>query len=136
MAVQPKETRAKETRMSDVLRQTETIVDALQKVRDEALHYGRSLTSNGTAIDEHQVHAERLAYLATEVEAAQALLSYAKAASQNGDTGVGDKALGFAAEVSHKLIAQVDVHLADFGFSEAFVAVPFSTRNILTLTRA
>ena len=46
--------------MSDVLRQTQTIVDALQQVRDEALHHGRSLTANGKAIDEHQVHAERL----------------------------------------------------------------------------
>lgn len=136
MAVQPKETRVKETSMSDVLRQTETIVDALQKVRDEALHYGRDLTSNGTAIDEHQVHAERLAYLATEVEAAQALLSYAKAASQNGDTGVGDKALGFAAEVSHKLIAQVDVHLADFGFSEAFVADTLGSATVKAAIRS
>ena len=108
--------------MSDVLRQTQTIVDALQQVRDEALHHGRSLTANGKAIDEHQVHAERLAYLATEVEAARALLSYATAATQAGDTGIDDKALGFAAEVGHKLLATADVHLADFGFSEAFVA--------------
>ena len=108
--------------MSDVLRQTQTIVDALQQVRDEALHHGRSLTANGKAIDEHQVHAERLAYLATEVEAARALLNYATAAIQAGDTGIDDKALGFAAEVGHKLLATADVHLADFRFSEAFLA--------------
>ncbi len=108
--------------MTDVLRQTETIVDALQKVRDEALRHGRSLTNNGKAIDEHQVHAERLAYLATEVEAAHTLLVYAKAATQNGDTVIGDKALGFVAEVGYKLLAQTDIHLTDFGFSEAFLA--------------
>lgn len=107
--------------MTDVLQQTETIVDALQKVRDEALHHGRSVTNNGKGIDERQVHSERLAYLATEVEAARALLAYAKDASQNGETDIGDKALGFAAEVGYKLLAQADIHLADFGFSDTFL---------------
>ena len=122
--------------MSDVLRQTQTIVDALQQVRDEALHHGRSLTANGKAIDEHQVHAERLAYLATEVEAARALLSYATAATGAGDTGIDDKALGFAAEVGHKLLATADVHLADFGFSEAFVADTLGSSEVKAAIRS
>ena len=49
--------------MSDVLQQATMIVDALQKVRDEALHHGRIITEKGKGIDDHQVHAERLAYL-------------------------------------------------------------------------
>ena len=122
--------------MSDVLRQTQTIVDALRQVRDEALHHGRSLTANGKAIDEHQVHAERLAYLATEVEAARALLSYATAATGAGDTGIDDKALGFAAEVGHKLLATADVHLADFGFSEAFVADTLGSSEVKAAIRS
>ena len=122
--------------MSDVLRQTQTIVDALQQVRDEALHHGRSLTANGKAIDEHQVHAERLAYLATEVEAARALLNYATAATQAGDTGIDDKALGFAAEVGHKLLATADVHLADFGFSEAFLADTLGSSEVKAAIRS
>ena len=122
--------------MSDVLRQTQTIVDALQQVRDEALHHGRSLTANGKAIDEHQVHAERLAYLATEVEAARALLNYATAATRAGDTGIDDKALGFAAEVGHKLLATADVHLADFGFSEAFVADTLGSSEVKAAIRS
>ena len=122
--------------MSDVLRQTQTIVDALRQVRDEALHHGRSLTANGKAIDEHQVHAERLAYLATEVEAARALLSYATAATGAGDTGIDDKALGFAAEVGHKLLATADVHLADFGFSEAFVADTLGSPEVKAAIRS
>ena len=122
--------------MSDVLRQTQTIVDALRQVRDEALHHGRSLTANGKAIDEHQVHAERLAYLATEVEAARALLSYATAATGAGDTGIDDKALGFAAEVGHKLLATADVHLADFGFSEAFLADTLGSSEVRAAIRS
>ena len=122
--------------MTDVLQQTETIVDALQKVRDEALHHGRSLTDNGKGIDEHQVHSERLAYLATEVEAARALLAYAKEASQNGETDIGDKALGFAAEVGHKLLAQADVHLEDFGFSDAFLNETLGSAEVKAALRS
>ena len=130
------ETHSKETRMSDVLRQTQTIVDALQQVRDEALHHGRSLTANGKAIDEHQVHAERLAYLATEVEAARALLNYATAATRAGDTGIDAKALGFAAEVGHKLLATADVQLTDFGFSEAFLADTLGSSEVKAAIRS
>jgi alkylation response protein AidB-like acyl-CoA dehydrogenase len=49
-------------------------------MRDEALHQGRRITENGKGIDDHQPHSERLAYLATEVEAARALLAYAQGA--------------------------------------------------------
>ncbi len=122
--------------MSNVLQQTETIVDALQKVRDEALDHSRSLTNNGKGIDEHQVHSERLAYLATEVEAARALLAYAKDATHNGETGIGDKALGFAAEVGHKLLAQADIHLEDFGFSEAFLADTLGSAEVKAAIRS
>src|SRR5919108_25332 len=110
-----------ESRMTDALQQATTIVDALQKVRDEALHHGRASTDKGKGIDEHQVHAERLAYLATEVEAARALLAYAQAAHGHGDVETGEMTLGFAAEIGHKTLGQVDVHLADFGFTEALL---------------
>ena len=68
--------------MTDTLRQTTAIVDALQRMRDEALHHGRRITDNGKGIDDHQVHTERLAYLATEVEAARALSAYAQVPKQ------------------------------------------------------
>ena len=91
--------------MSDTLQQTGLIVDALQRVRDEALQHGRRLTDNGKGIDDHQVHAERLAYLATQVEAARSCLHYAQAAGanradENGHTA--SMALGFAAEVGQQ----------------------------------
>ena len=108
--------------MSDVLEQTALIVAALQQVRDAALEHGRTLTGNGKGIDEHQVHAERLAYLATEVEAARASLEYARTAGVNGGDETGHHAwlaLGFAAEVGQRAAAQVDTHLGDFGFAES-----------------
>ena len=108
--------------MSDVLEQTALIVAALQQVRDAALEHGRTLTGNGKGIDEHQVHAERLAYLATEVEAAHASLEYARTAGANGGDDTGHHAglaLGFAAEVGQRTAAQVDTHLEDFGFAES-----------------
>ncbi len=122
--------------MTDVLQQTETIIDAVQKVRDKALDHGRTLTNNGKGIDEYQVHSERLAYLATEVEAARALLAYAKEATNNGATGIGDKALGFAAEVGQKLLGQTNIHLEDFGFSEAFLAETLGSAEVKAALRS
>lgn len=108
--------------MADTLQQTVLIVDALQKVRDEALHQGRIVTEKGKGIDEHQVHAERLAYLSTEVEAARALLAYAQAAEQHGEAEIADMTLGFAAEIGQKLLGQADIHQSDFGFADSFLA--------------
>ena len=82
------------------------------------------LTDNGKGIDAHQVHAERLAYLATEVEAARSCLHYARAAGENGADQNGHTAtmaLGFAAEVGQRLVGQASTHIEDFGFDEAFL---------------
>lgn len=128
-----------ESHMTDVLQQATTIVDALQQVRDEALDHGRNVTDKGKGIDEHQVHAERLAYLATEVEAARALLSYcqaAQAAQGQGGPELSEMALGFAAEVGHKLLSQADTHLADFGFTEAFLAETLGRAEVKAAIRA
>ena len=110
--------------MSDTLQQAGLIVDALQKVRDEALRHGRNLTDNGKGIDDHQVHAERLAYLATEVEAARSCLRYAQAAGENSadeSDHTATMALGFAAEVGQRLVGQASTHIEDFGFDETFL---------------
>jgi len=57
--------------------ETSLIIPAIRAVLDEALAAGRRTTGGGKAIDEHQVHAERLAYAATEAAAAEALAAYA-----------------------------------------------------------
>ena len=121
--------------MTDTIRQTTTIVDALQTLRDEALHQGRRITENGKGIDAHQPHAERLAYLATEVEAARALFAYAQDAQQHGEEDASEMALGFAAEVGHKILGQADVHLTDFGFPESFLAETLGRNDVKAAIR-
>ena len=121
--------------MTDTLRQTTTIVDALQKMRDEALHHGRRITDNGKGIDDHQVHTERLAYLATEVEAVRALLAYAAGAQAHGDAEASEMALGFAAEVGQKWLNQADIHLTDFGFPESVLAETLGRADVKAAMR-
>ena len=121
--------------MTDILRQTTAIVDALQKLRDEALHYGRRITDNGKGIDDHQVHTERLAYLATELEAARALAAYATGAQANGDSEASEMALGFAAEIGQKHLNQADTHLTDFGFPESVLAETLGRSDVKAAMR-
>lgn len=124
--------------MSDALEQTALIVDALRQVRDAALDHGRVLTNKGKGIDEHQVHAERLAYLATEVEAACASLEYARAAGANGGDDTGHHAglaSGFAAEVGQRAAAQADTHLEDFGFAASTLDETLGQPEVKTAIR-
>src|SRR5688572_18715544 len=73
----------------EALVQARTIVSAVERALDQAMTQARYLTQGGHGIDDHQVHCERLAYRATEVQAAQALLHYAEMQSQHGqDDGV------------------------------------------------
>jgi len=62
--------------------ETTVILPALRAVIDTALEIGRRLTDAGKTIDDHQVHAERLAYAATKVRVAEALAAYAAARSR------------------------------------------------------
>ncbi len=127
--------------MSDPLRQAGLIVDILQHVRDEAVRHARTLTQNGKAIDDHQVHCERVAYLATEVEAARALLAYAEAAAHHAGTGgseqfSADTVLGFAAEVAAKLAGLAHAHLDDFRLSPSFLADTLGRADVTAAIRS
>ena len=57
--------------MPGMANEVSAILPPLRAVMDSALEHGRRLTDGGRAIDDHQVHAERLAYAATEVKAAE-----------------------------------------------------------------
>jgi len=97
--------------------ETGTILGAARAVIDEAIAAARTLTQNGKGIDEHQVHAERVAYAATEVAAAEALAAYARdrRAAGQGDETTDLMAAAFAAEIAAKLAATLDAHEGDFG---------------------
>jgi (2S)-methylsuccinyl-CoA dehydrogenase len=94
--------------------ETTTILGATRAVIDEAIGAARKTTQDGKGIDDHQVHAERVAYAATEVAAAEALATYAK---ERNDETTGRMAAAFAGEICAKLAATVEAHEADFGIS-------------------
>ncbi len=94
----------------DTLASARTLVDAAQNAVGEAIKAAADLTDAGKAIDDHQVHAERIAQLATFVRAAEELTAYCERQAGGTQDGVssGDviaeaQALAFAAEVVHKV---------------------------------
>src|SRR5690349_11424087 len=99
------------------------LIDALDATVREAVAKAAATTNGGRDIDAHQPHAERVAYLATEVEAAKRLRAYADECAAEGarDPQTDDMALVFAAEVAARAIAQIDAHLDEFGLAADFL---------------
>lgn len=116
----------------------ERIVDAASAVVDDALAAARKRTDHGKGIDEQQVHCERLAYSATEVQTARNLLAYAKAAQGKTTESVvyAHMAAIFAGEVAQKLTAAIDAHFADFGVSVERLNSTLGATEIKTIVRA
>lgn len=114
------------------------IVPALRATIDTALEIGRRVTENGKAIDEHQVHAERLAYAATEVRAAEALAEYAAArrAAGAGDETTDRMAAAFAGEIAAKLRGQIEAQRDDFGVSEELLGRTLGAPEVIAAVRA
>src|SRR5919197_1445792 len=118
--------------------ETSLILPAVRAVLDEALAAGRRVTDGGKAIDEHQVHAERLAYAATEVAAAEALAAYAR---ERHESGAGDAtadlmAAAFAAEVADRLRARIEGQREDFDVPEVTLARSLGDPAVVAAIRA
>jgi (2S)-methylsuccinyl-CoA dehydrogenase len=94
--------------------ETSTILAAARAAIDAAIGAARKTTQDGKGIDDHQVHAERVAYAATEVAAAEALAAYA---TDRGDQTTDRMAAAFAGEIAAKLAATIEAHEDDFGIS-------------------
>jgi (2S)-methylsuccinyl-CoA dehydrogenase len=88
---------------------------------ENAIQSASRLTEGGRLIDEHQVHAERIAQLATEARAAEQLVSYAEtqAAAGKPDPLTEDQALAFSAEVVAKAWLAVDTHPDTFALNHS-----------------
>src|SRR2546428_6969611 len=82
-----------------------------------AVESASRLTEGGKLIDEHQVHAERIAQLATEARAADELVRHAEAQAGAGkpDGLAEEEAFVFAAESLHKARVAVEVSPEEYG---------------------
>ncbi|MCC6238468.1 MAG: acyl-CoA dehydrogenase family protein [Dehalococcoidia bacterium] len=98
-----------------------TLVDAAQGVVDAALRAHAAVSDGGNDVDSHQVHTERLAYLATQVRAAHELVAYTErlAAAGKPDAVIEECALIYAAEATHAVRSAVEVAWADFAIDQA-----------------
>ena len=118
--------------------ETSLIIPAIRAVLDQALAAGRRTTGGGKAIDEHQVHAERLAYAATEAAAAEALAAYAaeRRAAGDADDILERMAAAFAGEVASRLRAEIEGQRDDFGVPEATLARTLGAPEVAAAVRA
>jgi (2S)-methylsuccinyl-CoA dehydrogenase len=113
-----------------------TLVDAAQRAVDAAVKHAAQVTQGGALIDDHQVHTERVAYLATQVRAAEDLTSFVERIRAAGKPdGLQERlAHAYAAEVVNVLRAQVEAAWDDFGLTEADVA-PLHEASLRALVR-
>lgn len=116
----------------DVLSEANRLLSAVRSVLAAGIEQGQRVTSGGKHIDDYQVHVERLAYLATELQAAEALLEGALAMDQAGVQRALAEQIAFvyAAETAHKAFCQAIAGLDDFGFSPSFVQNSLGTAAI------
>ncbi|MBI4514710.1 MAG: acyl-CoA dehydrogenase family protein [Deltaproteobacteria bacterium] len=113
----------------------EHLVNTSDTVVREAIAVASRRTAGGKDIDAEQVHCERLAYAATEVAAARALLDYSKTAAGR-EPGLEAMAALFAAEVAQRLAAQIDAHAGEFGLGEQGLDATLGAAAIKRLIRA
>ncbi len=106
---------------SDSLVAARRLADLAGKIAESAVASGARLTDGGKLIDDHQVHAERLAQMATEARAAAELVDYAEGQASNGnpDPLADEQAFVFAAEVLHKAHAAIEVDPEAFGIDNS-----------------
>lgn len=95
---------------TDALAAAGRLAAAAQEAVDAAVAAGARLTDGGKRIDDHQVHAERIAQLATEARAARELVAYAEGHAQEGkhDALAEEQAFAFSAETVHKIRGAVE----------------------------
>jgi (2S)-methylsuccinyl-CoA dehydrogenase len=109
------------------------LVGAIEAVVSDAVKAASQRTKQGAAIDEHQVHAERIAYVATELEGCKAMTAYARAAKAAGAADASlyaEQAGVYAGEVAAKLYASTRFAPADFGLAPDAVERSLGTTEV------
>ncbi len=109
----------------DALTTARELVDTAKRAIDAAVAHGSEVTGGGRGIDDHQVHTERVAYLATQVRAARELVAYAERLREykTADAQADEAAIIYAAEAAHAVRSAVDAAPGDFGIGEAAEAL-------------
>lgn len=122
---------------SESLAAARQLADIAAGVAESAIESAAKLTDGGRNIDEHQVHAERIAQLATEARAAGELTAYAEAQAAAGkrDPLAEDQALAFAAESLHRAHAAIETDPDTFAIDKGFHDL-LSGQNTRGLVRA
>jgi (2S)-methylsuccinyl-CoA dehydrogenase len=121
--------------IGELLDQVESLLGRHRALVGETVAAASRTTNGGREIDEHQVHCERVAYAATECEAATTLLAYARQAYSAGDNAslAADQAALFTAEVSARLYSQVATAFADYGVEAGVFEKTLGCRDALAL---
>lgn len=101
-----------------------TLVDTAQKVISKAITHASKITEGGKLIDQYQIHTQRIAYLTTEIKAAEELVAFVERGNDRGhsDHHSAEMAFCYAAEIAHKLRSQIESAWEDFGLSETDLA--------------
>jgi (2S)-methylsuccinyl-CoA dehydrogenase len=104
---------------TEALASARRLADAAGDAVAIAIEAGARLTDGGKRIDDHQVHAERIAQHATEVRAARELVAYCERQASAGkpDALAEQQAFAFAAEITHKLRSAAHAH-PEFALSD------------------
>lgn len=114
------------------------LVVAIGNVVDEAIASAARATNGGRAIDDHQVHSERIAYIATERKACDALLQYAcdARAARAGDTSLyAAQAGAYAAEIAARLFASVMAAADDYALPPGLLDANLAEPGVQALIR-
>lgn len=114
-----------------------TLVDAAQGVMDAVLKHVAGVTEGGALIDDHQVLTEKVAYLATQVRAAQDLVAFTERIRAAGKPDALQERMAhvYASEVVQALRSQAEVSWDDFGMTDATIA-PLFEASVRDLVRA
>jgi (2S)-methylsuccinyl-CoA dehydrogenase len=105
---------------TEVLASARRLADIAAQISTATVASAAEQMDGGRAIDDHQVHAERVAQIATEARAAQELVAYAESQASTGksDALVEDQAFAFAAEVVHKMRSTIAANTEDFALGD------------------
>ena len=108
------------TQTTEALTFARRLADAANDAVAIAIAEAARITDNGKAIDDHQVHTERIALHATEARAAAELVAYCErqAAADKPDALAEQQAFAFAAEITNKLRATAHAHPDAFAIND------------------